>query len=93
MEWNDGSDLTKGFQYLYLTEADHSRLTAAAAKPTFQVRTHCCFVAKPSIGSARGYATRLGHEKSRVLVWHDRALLRISCNRSKFGKWVRAARK
>lgn len=37
MEWQDPSDPAKGFQYLYLNDTDRSRLTAGAAKPTFQV--------------------------------------------------------
>ncbi len=38
VEWQDAADPAKGFQYLYLTDADHARLTKAAARPTFQVR-------------------------------------------------------
>lgn len=65
MEWNDEGDPTKGFQYLYLTDADHSRLTAAAGKPTFKVRTHYCLVVWPiNWGSGR----MLGHEQSSGLA-------------------------
>lgn len=38
VEWQDAAEPAKGFQYLYLTDADHARLTKAASRPIFQVR-------------------------------------------------------
>jgi hypothetical protein len=37
VEWQDANDPAKGFQYLYLTDADHARLTSKSQRPTLQV--------------------------------------------------------
>lgn len=37
VEWQDANDPAKGFQYLFLSDADHNRLTLSASRPTFQV--------------------------------------------------------
>ena len=37
VEWQDANDPAKGFQYLYLTDADHAHITAKSQRPTLQV--------------------------------------------------------
>lgn len=37
VEWQDANDPAKGFQYLYLNDADHARLTSKSQRPTLQV--------------------------------------------------------
>lgn len=55
VEWQDANDPAKGFQYLYLTDADHARLTSTSQRLTLQVVNHarkarsCCVVASQAV--------------------------------------------
>ncbi len=40
--WSNTADPAKGFQYLYLTDSDYSRLTSQHSKPVVQVQARLC---------------------------------------------------
>lgn len=40
--WSNAADPAKGFQYLFLTDSDYSRLTSKHSKPVVQARHSPC---------------------------------------------------